>query len=312
MRLLAFLLVAALAYAQPATVNVPCGPGAVGCGPANVFPTTTTTTTSTTTTSVTSTTLASAPSWVPNTLGAWMLEEPTGTRVNAQGTTSRDMLVNAGNPVNSTDRMEGAASMNATIGAEALATTDTFSTLLSPFSVGCWVKPAGTYPTSGDGSGAFVMHHWDISTVGTWHLRRWGAGYALDVKNADSSRSTLATPLSWPGTTTWHHVAATYVSGGLGRVYVDGAVQASLATMGVGTTTANVLYLMNNNDFFGQLDECWLTATQLAAASVCRICSCGLRGEQCSCSGTAFASTGRNASACGSCTLPADCTAPPT
>jgi hypothetical protein len=280
------------AGAQTAIV---CGPAAARCGPAIVgVPG--------------AGSGAAVPSWVPSMLAAWMLDEATGTRVNAQGTTSRDMLVNAGNPVNSTDRMEGAASMNATIGAEALATTDTFSTLLSPFSVGCWVKPAGTYPTSGDGSGAFVMHHWDISAVGTWHLRRWGAGYALDVKNADSSRSTLATPLSWPGTTTWHHVAATYVSAGTGRVYVDGAQVAS-TTMGTGTTTANVLYLMNNNDFFGQLDECWLAAAQLAAASICRICSCGVRGEQCTCSGTAFASVGRNATACGSCTLPADCSA---
>ena len=139
-------------------------------------------------------------------------------------------------------------------------------------------------------------------------MRRWGAGYALDVKNADGSRSTLATPLSWPGTTTWHHVVATYVSAGTARVYVDGAQAASM-TMGTGTTTANILYLGNNFDFFGLLDECFLTGTQLSAISVCRICSCGIRGEQCACSGTAFTSTGRNATACGSCTLPADCSA---
>ena len=57
--------------------------------------------------------------------------------------------------------MEGADSLNVSIGAMALATTDTFPTLLSPFSVGCWVKPAGTYSTGGDGNGAFVMHHYD-------------------------------------------------------------------------------------------------------------------------------------------------------
>ena len=54
-----------------------------------------------------------APSWVSATVGAWMLDEATGTRVNAQGTASRD-LSNLGvraSFANSTDRMEGAASI---------------------------------------------------------------------------------------------------------------------------------------------------------------------------------------------------------
>ena len=55
----------------------------------------------------------------------------------------------------------------------------------------------------------------------------------------------------------------------------------------------------------GQFDECFVANTAFSDAAICRICSCGLRGEQCSCSGASYASKGRNATHCGNCVLPA-------
>src|SRR5258707_363362 len=81
---IAALPAAALVWAEPARVG--CGPGQAGCGPAAV------TSVTTSTTSVTSKTLAGAgPSWVSGMLAAWMLDETSGPRVNAQGTTTRDL-----------------------------------------------------------------------------------------------------------------------------------------------------------------------------------------------------------------------------
>lgn len=302
--LVAVLLGAAFAAAQTSVV---CGPTQATCGPAivgtpNGPPGSTTTTTSVTTTTgaTTTTTVAGTalPSWVPSMLAAWMLDEPTGTRVNAQGTTSRDMVVNAGNPTNSTDRMEGAASLNFSIGSMALATTDTFSTLLSPYSVGCWIK-APSVPSSGQ----FVMHHYNAGTPGVFFLSRLTNGYQFQVYDSAGVLATVASPTTYAATA-WAHVVATYISGGTAVLYVNGAQVAS-GTMTTGTTVAQILYLGNNFNFTGLLDECFITGSTLSAASVCRICSCGIRGEQCGCSGTAYATSGRNAAACGSCALPA-------
>ena len=58
----------------------------------------------------------------------------------------------------------------------------------------------------------------------------------------------------------------------------------------------------------GQFDEAFIYSGILSATSKCRICSCGVDGTLCSCSGASFVSTGRNSS-CGSCSLPANCSA---
>lgn len=290
----AALLAAALAWAHPAQVG--CGPGQAGCGPAAVGTGGTTTTTLP----------ATAPSWVPSMLGAWMLDEATGTRVNAQGTTARDMakvgacasVTTMGN--STVDKMEGAASA-VVVATSCLATTDTFAGVVA-VTVGCWVKAA---PPTGDA--AFVMHDWSNSPNTVKLFRTAAGGYSFGVRNTGAVLVSATSANSWP-TAVWSHVVGTLSAAGAVTLYVNGVQVAATTNTPVAAATLP-FYLGENSTFAGNLDECVVDDIPMAAASVCRICSCGIRGEQCTCNGAAFTSTGRNATACGSCTLPADCSA---
>lgn len=55
----------------------------------------------------------------------------------------------------------------------------------------------------------------------------------------------------------------------------------------------------------GTYDACGWDATNLDDAALCRICSCGVDGSACACSGTTYTNEGRRTTFCGSCTLPA-------
>src|SRR5262249_7990532 len=176
--------------------------------------------------------------------------------------------------------------------------TDQFPTIVSPISVGCWNKSTS--------SGAFIMHDWQ-SFAGQFQLQRTsGGGFNFFSRDSSAISRDATSPNSWPGTA-WHHVVGTMKSGTFIRLYVDGGQVASTA-MPTATVRDVPFYLGENSSWSGLLDECFFANLELAAASVCRICSCGLRGELCTCTGTAYASTGRNATSCNSCTLPADCT----
>jgi hypothetical protein len=236
-------------------------------------------------------------------LSAWMLDEASGNRVNAQGTAARDLSASDGtDPPGSTDRQEGARSISITA-AQARHTSDTFPGLVSPLSLGCWFKMAAN-PTA---AAAFIMHHFQDGVAGTTKLNRGTSG-AVNFSVYDSGGALKAVNSGVVTNNAWHHAVGTAASGGQQVLYVDG-VQAVTAGMTTMSASGNPFYVGDNFLYTGLVDECFVANLQLSAAAVCRICSCGLRGEQCSCSGTAFTSTGRNASACGSCTLPADCSA---
>ena len=71
----------------------------------------------------------------------------------------------------------------------------------------------------------------------------------------------------------------------------------------------------STNGIIGQLDDwfCddWSASDasdgDMDAKSLCRLCSCGITGTQCTCNGdgTTYATTGDNVGSCSSCTLPA-------
>src|SRR5262245_25686948 len=108
--MLVMCLAAPLA-AQPSRVD--CGAARAGCGPAaagrpgTAGPT------------------GPAPSWVAAMLAAWMLDEASGAvRVNAQGTTSRNLALHGTVAQNTTTKQEGAASAQAVTTGNWLETTD--------------------------------------------------------------------------------------------------------------------------------------------------------------------------------------------
>ena len=67
-------------------------------------------------------------------------------------------------------------------------------------------------------------------------------------------------------------------------------------------------YIGDQSSAYGvSLDEAFVIGKALTMSEICRICSCGIRGDLCSCNSTNAAQynyTGRNETYCGQCTLP--------
>jgi hypothetical protein len=287
----AALLVAALTWAQPSRVG--CGPGQAGCGPAVVVVSGTTTTTLPGT---------AAPSWVSSMLAAWMLDEASGPRVNAQGVTTRNLVPNVAIGNDPVNKMEGAAAAIFDGTGQDLSFSGTeLDGLKTTSSVGCWVQRA-----TGDWR---IMAYWGAIESQGWRLY-FITGLNRFSVDPNSGDATDASPQPIGA---WAHLVGTWSSPATGRLYRNGALVGSVTqTITIGAATQT--FHLSRSDYTpqtwqGLLDECFVTTTALSATSICRICSCGIRGEQCTCNGTAFVSTGRNATACGSCTLPADCSA---
>jgi hypothetical protein len=126
---------AAITWATPTQVG--CGAADTACGPAIVRAL-----------GVTTTTLGGtpAPSWVAFTIGAWMLDEPTpGARVNAQGTTARNLSESGPVPNDTTNKMEGTAAANPSSLPSFLFTADTtIQGIAPPFTCVIWARYTGT------------------------------------------------------------------------------------------------------------------------------------------------------------------------
>jgi hypothetical protein len=60
-----------------------------------------------------------------------------------------------------------------------------------------------------------------------------------------------------------------------------------------------------NQNAQGYFDECGWEAANLDDLAMCRICSCGVHGQKCRCSGSTYLSEGYNDVICANCTLPA-------
>lgn len=115
-----------------------------------------------------------------------------------------------------------------------------------------------------------------------------------------------------PTDDTWTHVALTWANDADDEMltYINGEE----STDGSPATISSNLTLDANGDtrlgwkHDGRLDEIAAIGVELTAAQICRICSCGIDGSECVCSGSTYTDSGRNSANCGSCTLP-DCDA---
>ena len=276
----AALLVAALAGAQPAQVG--CGPAQAGCGPAQIGGAAT-----------------APPSWVSATVGAWMLDEAADPRVNAQGNAARNLLTTSGTVTNDTVVVkEGTASALFDVSTEGLSASDpAFDALSSPLTIGCW-----HYPNALAGTHLSIVRV--LATAG-FQLGFVGTSMQFSVYDAGGVlRGSGTAPIA---ATTWTHFVGSYLAPTL-TLFQNGAQVATAATAASSPAVATPL-VVSSGWANGRLDECFVAATAFAPDAICRICSCGLRGERCLCAGAAFATTGRNATDCGACTLPADCSA---
>src|SRR5262249_37388030 len=141
-----------------------------------------------------------------------------------------------------------------------------FSNLVSPLSLGCWVRPT-TSPALGFFAG------------------RWGThGFLLDQEGSNfrfyirvSGSNTLTSGGGFGALNAYHHVVGTYLHPQM-ILYLDAV--GSVATTGATApnpllpeTVAFQLGTSQGFPFAGQLDECWVIGQALSASSVCRICS---------------------------------------
>jgi hypothetical protein len=292
---------------------------------------TTSTTTTTTSTTTTTTAGATAPNWTSSFLAVWLMEEATdGPWASQINSTTRDFQF-ASIPGNhatkdTTNKMQGTASVSGNGTVIELATTGATGdalenpTLTNGLSFGCWARD-----THNDSSGTETLLFGSMVGTGA------GTGGGFGIEEVDVSPRwraissynggvILADPGAADGTTRGaftHAVGVYHRDPGAGSdsisTYVNG--QASK----VQTGTAGVRIMTGSNQYVtgftienvstgraqvGNLDECFVIALELPATDVCRICSCGIDGSLCTCSGTSYTSSGRRTTSCNTCTLP--------
>jgi len=234
-----------------------------------------------------------------------MLDEAAGNaRTNVQGVSARNLTETGGTLANdTTNKMEGTA---AAVGVTTryLSTTDTTLRGMAQLTVGFWARVTT--------AGATMIAFRNSTTLGS-------DGFYIYWTSSDSKWKLTHQGSLWSSGTapinTWaHFVVVEQQPAGNCFLYQNGVAAGSATGGGCPmqpSTAADIRVAGDGTSGFqGQIDELFITPNVYTAQQVCRVCSCGIRGEQCTCSGTTFTSTGRNASACGSCALPADCSAP--
>lgn len=308
----------------------------IGADEVSTAVSTTTTTTSPITTSTTTTTLAGLQDW-SSTIYWWAMDDTgSGPRVESGGRgyplqdCTDDTCSAAAIARETTTKLEGSASAGDFGNGDA--TTANY--------LRCWDGDVGSPPSgyvdcaamdvgAGDSFsfGAFVnrtnktlqnnmvFSKYDTSTNTGYrlYLPVNVEGVTLQVGNVGSDHQEPAIT-SGLGTATWGHVEATFdnTSSAVGNVMVwlrSGAATNSSAASAANLTdvTGNDKHLTIGKDsaetMSGFVDEAYFFPGALTAAQHCRICSCGVTGSRCTCTGTAFNSVGLNASNCGSCSL---------
>jgi hypothetical protein len=234
-----------------------------------------------------------------------MLDEATGTRVNAQGNTLADLAPSTGSVTNDTiNKMEGAAA--AVIDADndlLVSGAGAIINLSNTATWGCWIRP-----TRGGVTGRSLIL-FDGAGIGFSIDRNPTDAYQLYIDTTVSTGSNFASPVVLQNV--WHHIVGRFDTAAI-TVFLDGASVATGSKTGLlGPMAAATTIQLGNAAaapaMWSQIDECFISGTAFSNAAICRICSCGIRGEQCTCNGSTFVSKGRNATNCGNCTLPADC-----
>jgi Concanavalin A-like lectin/glucanases superfamily len=240
-----------------------------------------------------------------------MLDEASGPRASAPGTVTGDSLTESPGPIsgNTTDKIEGTASAQIGIASgdwslsAPPATSNFLDRIAAPFTCMLWFRytdgagGSATLINAMDGTDGFLVDYQTTPQTVRFMVR------SSSVTNTYTSTRTL--PFN-----AWNHVAVgRNATNTTSFLYVNGALDGGKANAYFPPHDVFSLSAAVNGFWQGQFDEAACFGNALSAEAICRICSCGIRGEQCTCSGTSFASTGRNATLCGSCALPADCSA---
>lgn len=275
-------------------------------------------------------TLTAVPSWSSYMTAVWNMDQASGATRTSGGSCGSTCDLSDNNTVNQSTsiKIEGTASADLTGSTNYLSCTNaTCGSTLGvassggtggSISFGCWAYPTSALPlTKNQLLGKAVPSAGNPST-----------GYELDISGNLSSvpfatlciidSTVTSANFKTAAASSWVHVGCVfddtnnvlspYADGTVGTTLGVGSITGTSADFYVGkiqsTSSAN-----GGRDFSGNIDECFVVTGQaLSAASMCRICSCGVDGSLCSTSttdNTIWADTGRNLLYCNGCTLPA-------
>lgn len=174
------------------------------------------------------------------------------------------------------------------------------------------IQLMGSYDGGSDDNGWGLFYYWN----GADYLTRYLC--TLDGSQVEATASTTGISADVTGDTgwwnAWRYVVCTYdASTDVIKVYyVWGDYSESVSSVTSPTSSGeNFIIGTTQSDEVQhyKLDSLFVAGITLTDADICRMCSCGIDGSNCSCSpsdATSYLSSGRNSSYCGSCTLP-DC-----
>lgn len=302
----------------PTVTPTPTPTGTKTATPTGTTPTPTPTITQSPTPTPTSTSGVALTNWKTAIDGLWPMEPTIGHNEGDCGSTCDMANCQAGNcatpadPVqaNTTDVRQGTTSGefvtaqadNMECSSSSCVSGNLSYTANHVLTMGCWVYVAEDQTKR-------LMSKSNLSTSGV-ELRRsttndrllcrtFRAGPAsTDVPSANNSMPIGA----------WHHAVCRY-SGTQMLPFIDGAASGTATTTTYDADTTSSARISDNNTstgMGGKLDECFMVGTNLTAAAICRICSCGIDGAGCTCQSgdpTLYDNTGRNVAGCGSCSL---------
>lgn len=263
--------------------------------------------------------VGTAQSYLNQFTAVWYLEETTtATRVNSAGTgtcggTATDCnLSQTGSPTNDTSTFIQGTASNTFDGGDELSCTSCSALNVNNASVsfGCWVfhnyvsdtAHDGTLLGKSDGTSGYELNQ-DYRVINSaWVTTR------CKVSGGFFSAAHVLTSYLLSGS--WaHHVCVFDSVNDLIKLYSYGVLQDAETAYALIPASSNFKIASGGGygGWQGKLDECFVYKGALSPKDVCRICSCGADGALCSCGGSTWADTGRNAEYCGSCELPQSC-----
>lgn len=144
------------------------------------------------------------------------------------------------------------------------------------------------------------------------------SGYILRQDNANA-RCYLGDGVNFNGSTNvgavysagvWTHQVCRYTAGSPGtlQTYINGSASGASTSRNAIANSASDFGIGQNNATSGNVDECFVYQGALTDQQICRIVSCGVKGDLCTCNNATpanYDNTGLNTTQGGSCSLPA-------
>jgi hypothetical protein len=258
---------------------------------------------------------AGAPSWSSSIDHCWNFENDLTD--SCTGATAITLLAAGAISYDSGTSITGSSmAVDSGEGATANSTTELAAPASDQLTMWCWVN----FTTMSFGQ---ELMDKQVSTLGYRLATTSGSGGSnLDLYFWENNGGNIVADVFPPTPTGWVFIwwkAAAGLSASGERAgamrgtsfSVAGSAPGSAVLTDATTETFTLGTVFSSTGAVGWYDECGWDSFSMSDESICRICSCGVDGSACACSGTTYTNSGRNTTMCGSCALPACDTAAP-